>query len=244
MDSKTIPTDGSLRLYFAPLACSLASRIACYEAGAEIEYVQVDTKAKRVSDGGDFFAINPMGQVPVLEIDGRDRLSENAAVLQYLVDRFPEADLGPADGLARSRLQQWLGFIGTELHKAVFVPLLSPALDKSVEADARGRAPLRLEVLERHLSQQDHLLDRYSVADAYLATVLNWAPHAKVELDGVRRSRPIGNGSPGARLSPARCTRNMHCGKRGRRLRGRSGPPEPSQKSHPRLSSRTAASGR
>ena len=183
MEPTDTPMDASLKLYFAPLACSLASRIACYEAGAEIEFVQVDTKAKRVSDGSDFFAINPMGQVPVLEIDGRIRLSENAAVLQYLVDRFPEAELGPAGGLGRSRLHQWLGFIGTELHKAVFVPLLSPTVDPAVEADARGRAPLRLGIVERHLARQPYLLDRFSVADAYLATVLNWAPHAKVGLD-------------------------------------------------------------
>ena len=178
----TDPAASSLTLYFSPLACSLASRIACYEAGVDIAYAEVDPKTKKMAAGGDFFAINPMGQVPVLELDGSVHLSENTAVLQYLIDRFPEADLGPRDGFARSRLQQWLGFIGTELHKAVFVPLLDPKLDPAVRAYAQDKAKLRLDVLERHLFGQDHLLDRYSVADAYCVTVLNWAPYAGIDL--------------------------------------------------------------
>ena len=172
----------SLTLYFSPLACSLASRIACYEAGADVEFRQVDTKTKRTADGGDYYAIHPMGQVPILELDGATRLTENAAVLQYLVDRFPDAGLGPRDGLARSRLHEWLGFIGTELHKALFVPLLDPTLDPAVRRWVETRIPRRLDHLAAHLATQDHLLERYSVADAYCATVLNWAPFAKIDL--------------------------------------------------------------
>jgi glutathione S-transferase len=172
----------SLTLYFSPLACSLASRIACYEAGAAITYRQVDTKSKRMADGGDFFAIHPMGQVPILEIDGATRLTENAAVLQYLVDRFPAADLGPRDGIERSRLQQWLGFIGTELHKALFVPLLDPTLDPAIRTWVEAKSGRRLGYLAGHLADREHLLERYSVADAYCATVLNWAPYARVDL--------------------------------------------------------------
>lgn len=178
------PTDRPfLTLYFSPLACSLASRIACYEAGAtEVVFRQVDTKSKRLSDGGDFFAIHPMGQVPVLEIDGTTRLAENAAVLQYLVDRFPDAGLGPRDGIERSRLQQWLGFIGTELHKALFVPLLDPTLDPAIRTWVDTKVQRRLDHLASHLANRDHLLDRYSVADAYCVTVLNWAPFVKLDL--------------------------------------------------------------
>lgn len=171
-----------LRLYFAPLACSLATRIACYEAGAEIEYVQVDTKTKRIEDGSDYRTVNPMGQVPVLEIGPDLRLSENSAVLQYVADRFPNAALAPTGGFARARLQQWLGFIGTELHKAVFVPLLAPQADPAIRRDADAKAALRLDVLDEHLSANEHLLDRYSIADAYLATVLNWSPYAGIDL--------------------------------------------------------------
>lgn len=170
------------RLYFAPLACSLATRIAFYEAGIEAEYIQVDTRRKRLADGTDFRPVNPMGQVPVLEIEPGVRLIENAAVLQWVADHAPDAGLAPANGLARSRLQQWLAFIGTELHKAVFVPLLDPRADATVKAYARGHADLRLGVVEAHLSTQEHLLDRYSVADAYLAVVLNWAAPTGIDL--------------------------------------------------------------
>jgi len=170
------------KLYFSPMACSLASRIACYEGGIAIEYVEVDTKLKRVSNGDDFFAINPMGQVPVLEIATDVRLTENSAVLQYLADRFPDAALAPADGFARARLQQWLGFIGTELHKAVFVPLLRAGGESAVKDEARGKVALRLGFLEAHLADHEFLLDDFSVADAYLWTVLNWARFAAVEL--------------------------------------------------------------
>lgn len=172
----------SIRLYFAPLACSLATRIACYEGDIALEYVEVDTKRKRLVSGGDFTAINPMGQVPVLEVEPGVLLSENTAVLQYVADRFPEAGLAPASGFERSRLQQWLGFIGTELHKAVFVPLLDPKLPAAAKDSARDKVALRLAVVEHRLADHPFLLDRYSVADAYLVTILNWAAHTQVDL--------------------------------------------------------------
>ena len=93
-------------LYFAPLACSLATRIALYEAGADARYIQVDTHAKRLPDGGDYYAINPMGQVPVLRTDEGELLSENTAVLQYVAERFPDAKLAPPSGFGRHRLRQ------------------------------------------------------------------------------------------------------------------------------------------
>jgi glutathione S-transferase len=170
------------RLYFAPMACSLATRIACYEGGIDIEYVEVDTKKKRLATGEDLLTVNPMGQVPVLEVADGARLTENTAVLQYIADRFPEANLAPATGFARARLQQWLGFIGTELHKAVFVPLLGRTLDGAVKDEARRKVALRLGLLDAHLVDHDFLLDRFSVADAYLFAVLNWAPYAEVDL--------------------------------------------------------------
>src|SRR5689334_22533302 len=113
-----------MELYFAPLACSLATRIALYETGAEATFTRVDTKSKKVADGSDFFAINGMGQVPTLRCDDGKLLTENAAVLQYVADRRPEAGLAPAGGFERYQLQQWLNFITSELHKVVFIPLL------------------------------------------------------------------------------------------------------------------------
>jgi glutathione S-transferase len=171
-----------MNLYFAPLACSLATRIALYEAGADAQYTYVDMKTKRLADGSDFFDVTPMGQVVVLRTDDGVLLTENAAVLQYVADRFPAAKLAPAAGLERARLQEWLAFIGTELQKAVFVPLLDPKAPEGAKVYAREKAALRLGVLERHLSSHEFLLERFTVADAYLATVLNWAASSGVKL--------------------------------------------------------------
>ena len=109
-------------LYFAPLACSMSSRIALYEAGAAARFVQVDTRAHRVADGGDFFAVTMQGQVPALATDDGETLTENPAVLQFIADRNPESGLAPPAGsMARYRLQQWLNFVTSELHKVVFI---------------------------------------------------------------------------------------------------------------------------
>lgn len=172
-----------MNLYFAPLACSMATRIAFYEAGATAEYTQVDTRTKRAIDGSDFFAINPLGQVPALRTDEGWLLTENTAILPYVADHFPQAELAPAAGtVERARLQQWLGFIGTELHKAGFVPLLVSSAPEGAKAFARDKLNLRMEMLQSHLSQHEFLLDHFTVADAYLVTVLNWAPASGVDL--------------------------------------------------------------
>lgn len=171
-----------MNLYFSPMACSLATRIALYEAGADASYTCVDTHSKRLLDGGDFWAVNPMGQVPVLRTDDGLTLTENTAVLQYVADRFPQAKLAPPAGNERAKLQQWLGFIGTELHKALFVPLLNPKAAPDVKAYSREKAELRMGVLEKHLTGREFLLDNFSVADAYLTTILNWAPYSGLDL--------------------------------------------------------------
>src|SRR6476620_8097325 len=109
-------------LYFSPLACSLATRIALYEAGAEANYLEVDPRTKAVqNDGSDFLAVNPLGLVPTLRSVDSTVLTENAAILQYVADRFPQAGISTSAGMERSRLHQWLCFIGTELHKGLFV---------------------------------------------------------------------------------------------------------------------------
>ncbi|HEX3638720.1 MAG TPA: glutathione binding-like protein [Paraburkholderia sp.] len=170
-------------LYFSPLACSLATRIALYEAGAQAGFIQVDTKSKRLSDGSDFYPISPLGQVPVLRTDEGWLLSENTAILPYVADRYPAARLAPAAGTAqRARLQQWLGFISTELHKAVFVPLLDARAPEEVKRYVRDKASLRLGVLQDHLAHSEYLLDGFSVGDAYLVTVLNWASYGGIDL--------------------------------------------------------------
>ncbi|KQY85683.1 glutathione S-transferase family protein [Pelomonas sp. Root1444] len=170
-----------MELYFSPMACSLASRVALYEAGAEARFTPVD-KAKRTGDGGDYWQINPMGQVPALRTPEGWLLTENAAVLQYLAEAHPAAGLLPTTADGRARVRQWLGFIGTELHKAVFVPLLDPKAGAEVKAYAMDKAALRLSVLEAHLRAHEHLEGGYGIADIYLAVVLNWAPYAGVDL--------------------------------------------------------------
>ena len=171
-----------LTLYFSPLACSLSSRIALYEAQEAATYVQVDTHTKRVQDGSDFYAINPMGQVPALRLEDGTLITENSAILQYLAARFSTAKLMPEDLVERTKAQQWMGFIATELHKALFVPLLTPNASEDVKLHARDKEKLRLHVLDRHLEGRTYLLDAFSVADAYLVTVLNWAEYCGVSL--------------------------------------------------------------
>ena len=172
-----------MQLYFSPLACSMASRITLYEAGATATFVEVDPKTKRTLDGVDYLTINPLGLVPALRTDAGDLLRENAAILQYLAESHPEANLAPRSGFARARLQQWLSFIGTELHKALFVPLFDKALADSTKTKTLETGAKRLAYLEKHLQAREFLLDQFSIADAYLVTVLNWKIATPVALE-------------------------------------------------------------
>ena len=169
-------------LYFSPLACSMASRIALYEAEAPARFVEVDSHTKRTLDGEDFHAVNPLGLVPASRADDGEILTENAAILQYIADSFPEARLAPRDSMARSRLQQWLCFIGTEMHKALFTPLFDPSLPTEVVTKTLEKGDSRLAYLNDHLTGREFLLDRFSVADAYLVTILNWKIATPVDL--------------------------------------------------------------
>jgi glutathione S-transferase len=162
-------------LYFSPLACSMATRIALYEAGAEANYLEVDPKTKIVlNDSSDFNQVNPLGLVPTLRTEDGLVLTENAAILQYVADRFRQAGIATGPGMERSRLHQWLCFIGTELHKGLFVTML----DRKAPAEAKtyilGKGLSRLDYLENYLKGREFLLDHFSVADAYLVTVINW----------------------------------------------------------------------
>jgi glutathione S-transferase len=174
--------EDAMELYFSPLACSMATRIALYEAGATATFLAVDSRSKRVADGTDYLAVNPLGQVPALRTDDGEVLTENPVVLQYVADAHPQSGLAPRDGMARYRLQQWLNFTTSELHKAVFTPLLDPKSNDGAKAFARDKAALRLAHLEKHLAGRDYLLDRFTVADAYLVTVLNWGKYSGIDL--------------------------------------------------------------
>lgn len=170
-----------MQLYFSPLACSMAARVALYEAGAAATYVEVDPFTKRTRDGDeDYRAVHALGLVPALRTDDGDLLTENAAVLQHIAERVPA--LAPADSRERSRLQQWLCFIGTELHRGLFAPLLDAGAPEAVKDYALAKGRARLDYLAGHLAGREFLLERFSVADAYLLTVLGWAIATPIDL--------------------------------------------------------------
>ena len=173
-------------LYFSPLACSMATRIALYEAAAAANFIYVDIhtnpKAHVLADGSDYFAVNPMGQVPAIRTDDGELIAENPVVLQYVADLYPQSRLAPRHGLERYRLLQWLNFISTELHKATYIPLLQHSSNDGAKTFAREKLALRFGHLSRHLTGREFLLEGFTVADAYLATVLNWSPYAGIML--------------------------------------------------------------
>ncbi|MFC4310876.1 glutathione binding-like protein [Steroidobacter flavus] len=172
-----------MNLYFSPLACSLATRIALYEAGAPAKFTQVDLKTKRVlASGQDFAEINRLLQVPALAIDEQAVLTENTAILQFVADRFPEAQLAPTSGLQRARMLQWLGFITSELHKAIYTQLLDRKAPDAVKEYSRAKIPSRFALLEDHFATHEFALDKFSIVDAYLTTILNWSGASGVDL--------------------------------------------------------------
>jgi glutathione S-transferase len=171
-------------LYFAPLACSLASRIAIYEAGLEARMHEVVLSTKQTRDGQDYSAINPKGQVPALRTSEGEVLTEGAAVLQYLADLKPDSGLAPPAGeLDRVRLQAWLNYIGTEVHKGCFYLLFSPESPPEAKAFAKTQLGRKLDYLAEHLTEREVLVgEGFTVADAYLVTVLNWTQAIRVDL--------------------------------------------------------------
>ncbi|MEJ8572747.1 glutathione binding-like protein [Microbaculum marinum] len=171
-----------MELYFAPMACSLATRIALYETGQTATFVCVDRMEGKLEDGSDYHRVNPMGQVPALRTDSGELLTETSAILQYVADLDPEGRLAARSGPARYRLQRWLNFITSELHKALFYPQFSPASNDGAKAFARDLLEKRFDYLERHLTGREFLLDRFTVADAYLATVLGWTRPVGIDL--------------------------------------------------------------
>lgn len=172
-----------MKLYFAPNACSLAPHIVLRELGLPFSLVRVNNQTKRTADGADFYRINPKGYVAALELEDGTVLTEGAAILQYLADLQPEAGLAPVNGsLARTQLQAQLNFIGSELH-AGMSPLFSSEIPDEVKALLRGKLAKRLGYMEQVLAESGHAFgDRFTVADAYLFTVLGWSDHLKVDL--------------------------------------------------------------
>ena len=171
-----------MKLYFTSGACSMASNIALREAGIPFEMSKVDKRTKR-ADGVEFVTINPKGYVPALRLDDGQVLTENVAVLQYIADLNPAAKLAPPAGtMGRYRLQEWLSFINSEVHKA-FTPLFSSEASEETKTYARNYLAKRLTYLEGALGDNKYLMgDQFTVADAYLFTVLGWGAHVGVDI--------------------------------------------------------------
>ncbi|MHB8415446.1 MAG: glutathione transferase GstA [Acidiferrobacteraceae bacterium] len=172
-----------MKLYYAPGACSMATHIALCEAKLPHDLEQVDLRTHKTAKGEDFTKINPKGYVPALRIDDAVVLTENVAVLQYVADQTPQAGLAPKAGtLERYRLVEWLAFISTEVHKQ-FSPFFRPNVGEDVKAAQMQLLGRRFDYLSERLSSHQYLLDGdFTVADAYLFTVLNWTHLLKIDL--------------------------------------------------------------
>jgi glutathione S-transferase len=172
-----------MKLYYSPGACSLSPHIVLRELGLSFTLVKVDTKTKKTEDGRDFWQINGKGYVPVLELDDGERLTEGPAIVQYLADRKPDAGLAPPNGtMARYRVQEWLNFITSELHKQ-FSPLFDPTASDEIKQRQRTRLASRFDWLSAELKGKDFLMgSQFTVADAYLFTVLNWCQWTGIDL--------------------------------------------------------------
>lgn len=173
-----------MKLYYKPGACPLASHIALHETGRPFDIEAVDTAAGRTESGADYRAINPKGYVPALQLEDGNILTEGAAVLQYIADNTPEAGLAPKAGsLARARMQEQLNWIGTELHKA-FGPLFREGTSEAEKETARIAVAAKFDFIETQLADgRDWLIGgTFSVADAYLFAVSNWANFTGIDL--------------------------------------------------------------
>ena len=171
-----------MKLYYSPGACSLAPHIAMRELGIPVDLKKVDLKAKQY-DGGDFKQVNAKGYVPAVQMDDGTVLTEAPVILQYLADQKPEAGLAPKPGdPARYKLQETLNFITSELHKGMG-SFFSPAMNDGWRQAMTERLGLRFDWLAKQLDGKQYLMgDKFSVADAYLFTILNWAPMVKFDL--------------------------------------------------------------
>jgi glutathione S-transferase len=171
-----------MKLYFAPGACSLSPHIVLQEAGIAAETEQVDNKEKKTKSGKDYWTINPKGQVPALQLDSGEMLTEGPVIVQYLADQKPAAGLVPAAGtIDRYRVQEWLNFITSELHKS-FGPIFRPTTPDAYKAISKENIGKRFDWIDKQLAGRQYLMgDKFTVADAYLFTVLRWS--SRVDID-------------------------------------------------------------
>jgi glutathione S-transferase len=171
-----------MKLYYSPGACSLSPHIVAREAGIDLTLDKVDFATKTTASGGNFLAINPKGYVPALQLDNGEILTEGPAIVQYLADSRPQAGLLPASGtLQRYRILEWLAYINSELHKS-FGPLFNPATTPEGRTERIAYLRRRYTMVESALADRSWLGEQFSVADAYLFAVTNWAGTVKLDL--------------------------------------------------------------
>ncbi|MBN8976393.1 MAG: glutathione transferase GstA [Rhizobiales bacterium] len=176
-----------MKLYYSPGACSLSPHIALLEAGLAHDLTKVDLKAKKLEDGSDFLKVNPKGQVPTLQLDDGSILTEGPVIVQAIADKAAGKNLAPASGSTeRYRLQEWLNFITSELHKN-FSPLFAPVLSDETKQFFRDRLMGKLKHVDEKLAGHDYLMgNAFSVADGYLYTMLRWADAHKFDLSALK----------------------------------------------------------
>jgi glutathione S-transferase len=172
-----------MKLYYSPGACSLSPHIAFREAGLPVTLVKASTKTHQLDDGTDFYTINPRGYVPVLELEDGERLTEGPAIVQYLADRNPASGLAPAAGtIERYRLQEWLNFITSELHKQ-FSPLFAANTPAEYKEILKEKIAKRFDWVSAQLSGKDYQMGKqFTVADGYLYTILRWTQFVGIDL--------------------------------------------------------------
>ena len=172
-----------MKLYYSPGACSLSPHIALLEAGLPYDLVKVDLKAKKLENGDDYLKVNPKGQVPALGLDNGELMTEGPVIVQMIADKVAGKNLAPAIGTAeRYRLQEWLNFVTTELHKN-FGPMFSPVLADDAKAFFKDRVMAKFKYVDGALAGRDYLMGKqFTVADGYLFTMLSWADRMKFDL--------------------------------------------------------------
>jgi glutathione S-transferase len=175
-----------MKLYYSPGACSLSAHITLKESGLAFEAIAAPTKTHQLPDGTDYYTINPLGYVPLLVLDDGTQLREGQVIVQYVADQVPATQLAPVNGsFARYKLQEWLSFISSELHKG-FSPLFNPAMPEEAKVLAKTRLSSRLQWLDGELAGKTYLMgDTFTVADGYLFTVVGWSKHVGIDLSGL-----------------------------------------------------------
>jgi glutathione S-transferase len=176
-----------MKLYYTPGACSLSPHIALLEAGLPYDLVKVDLQAKKLENGDDYLAVNPKGQIPALSLESGELLTEGQVIVQYVADQAAGKNLAPPNGSAeRRRLQEWLGYINSEVHKS-FSPLFGPTFDDKTKGIFKDRLAAKFKYIDAQLAGRDYLMgENFSVADGYLYVMLRWAERMNIDISGLK----------------------------------------------------------